>query len=226
MIIDITQTSSNVKQSYEIESEGLYYHAEAGRVSRMQSITLTNKTETVCGTYQISNFKNYIPFRYLFGTANVTRCFYVSRNDEAIGNVVFSQHGFLKSFYLISLYDDTCLRCYVVAKGSFQYVCVYDYNYRNGEEKQIALIETYLCVNDYKYTHKIYLLDDYKSLAFLLSFFTVYYSSYNFSERFHMSSGSVTEKRKTFSKYNDKYDPMWREMNFPYENFFGKISLF
>lgn len=41
----------------------------------------------------------------------------------------------------------------------------------------------------------------------------------------HMSSGSVSEKAWSFSKYADKYDPKWRETHFPDENFFGKTSL-
>ena len=93
------------------------------------------------------------------------------------------------------------------------------------EKGQIALLETYLSVNDFKYTHKLYLLDDYNQFADTLSFFVLYYVSYNFSQRFHMSSGSTSAKSWSFSKYN-KYNPKWREIHFPNENFFGKTNLF
>lgn len=224
MIIKITQTASNIKQTYKIEGEGLFYHGKSGSRSTVEPITLTNDTETLLGTYNFPALINYIPFRYLFGTPNLTRGFDIYRNNVSIGSVVFSQHGFWKSFYQIKLHDGTDLRCYIVGKGSFEYACVYSRSC--GEEKQIALIETYLNVNNYKYVNKIYLLDDYKLLGSVISFFTVYYSSYSFCKRYHMSSGSVYEKRMPITKYKDKYDPSWRETYFPDENFFGKISLF
>lgn len=223
MIVKIRQTASNVKQSYLIEGDGLYYTGKAGSVLKTQPITLMNKTETLKGIYHFYGIKNYIPLSYLFGAGNLTRGFDISRNGENIGVINFLRNGYLKNFYQLTLNDDTRLRCYIVAKESFQYACIYNYNC--NEENQIALIETYLNVNDYKYVHKVYLLDDYKWLASIISFFTVYYSSYNFSKRFHMSSGSFYEKSWTLSKYNDKYDPLWRETNFPSENFFGKINL-
>lgn len=111
------------------------------------------------------------------------------------------------------------LHCYFCSKGSFNYVSIYD------GDKQIALIETYLTVIDYKYKHKLYILDEYKHLADTLSFFVVYYSSYNFAMRLHNSKGTVWAKSWSLSKYNNKYDPDWRERNFPSENFFGKTSL-
>ena len=112
------------------------------------------------------------------------------------------------------------MHCYTCVKGSFHYVSVY-----NGMV-QIALIETYLNTTDFKYTHKLYVLEEYKRYADKLSFFVVYYASFRLIRRFHMSSGSFYVKSWSFSKYNDKYDPTWRQKNFPDENFFGKMHLF
>ena len=110
--------------------------------------------------------------------------------------------------------------CYSLSRGSFKYVSIY-----HGDT-QIALVETYLSVNDYKYTHKLYLLDDYNQFADTLSFFVVYYAGYNFAQRMHMTKGSTTYSTVWFfSKYADKYNPNWRETHFPKENFFGKTSL-
>lgn len=220
MIIKISQTASNIRQLYEIESENFRFHGEAGRVSRFQHIIISNQSITIKGVYRISKWTNYIPFRYLWGHATQTRRFSLYRNDEIYASIVFSEHGFLKSCYIIALDDGTRLHCYSVAKGSFDYVCIY------AEEIQIALIETYCNVDDDKYAHKLYLLEDYKRLADTLSFFVVYYASYRFAKRFHMSQGSSYTKSWTFSKYNKKYDPAWRIIHFPNENFFGKTHLF
>ena len=128
--------------------------------------------------------------------------------------------GFYKNLYEIGLPCGDVFYCFYLSKGSFDYVSVY------SDDKQIALIETYLNVNDYKYTHKLYILDNYKEFAEILSLFTLYYANFTFSRRFHMSKTSTYTKAWTISSYDYKYDPQWRETNFPDENFFGKINLF
>lgn len=220
MIVTISQTASNTKQSYNIESENFYYSGEAGSISRLQSITIFNKENTIKGIYNISKWVNYIPLRYLFGEANLTRVFYLYKNENIYGSIVFSKHGVLKSFYVIILDSGEIFHCYCLSRGSFNYVSIYQ------GETQIALVETYLSVNDFKYTHKLYLLDDYIRFADTLSFFVLYYASYNFARRMHMSKGSLSERSWSFSRYTDKYNPKWREMHFPNENFFGKTKLF
>ncbi len=219
MIIKITQTASSVKQSYDIEGESFYYSANAGSISRMQPITLSNKENTIKGIYNISKWVNYIPLRYLFGKANLTRTFQLYKNNYKYAKIVFSKCGIRDGFYVITLDNGELLHCYPLFRDSFNYVSVY------RGDTQIALVETYLSVNDYKYTHKLYLLDDHNQFADILSFFVVYYASYNLARRMHMSMSSVSVKAWSYSKYNYKYDPEWRETYFPYENFFGKTSL-
>lgn len=220
MIVKISQTASNIKQSYDIDGENFYFQGDVGSLSRLQSITLSNKETTIKGIYNISKWVNYIPLRHLFGEANLTRVFHLYENDNIYGVIVFSKHGFLKSFYVIALDSGEIFHCYTLSRGSFDYVSFYQ------GDTQIALIETYLNVNDYKYTHKLYILDEYNDFADTLSFFVLYYASYKFAKRFHMSKSSVNEKTWSYSKYNSKYDPKWRETHFPNENFFGKTNLY
>lgn len=220
MIVKISQTASNIKQFYEIEGDdGFCFEGKNGSISRFQPISIFNQDTTIKGIHKIPKWVNFIPFRYLFGKANVRRVFNLYRNDALYGSIYLWTHGFLKSCYVIQL-NNAVLHCYTRLIGSFDYVSIYI------NDKQIALMETYLSVSDYKYTHKLYILDEYKFLADTLSFFAVYYASYNFANRLHMSRGSVYTKAWSFSKYNKKYDPDWRERNFPNENFFGKINLF
>lgn len=219
MIIKISQTASNIKQSYDIEGENFYFKGNTGSFCRLQSITMLNKETAIKGVYNISKWINYIPLRYLFGGVNLTRAFHLYKNDNLYGSIVFSKHGFLKSFYVIALDSGEIFYCYSLSRGSFEYISIYQ------GDTQIALVETYLSVNDLKYTHKLYLLDSYKQFAETFSFFVLYYASYNFSERFHMSGGSTYKKSWSFSKYNNKFNPKWRETYFPDENFFGKTTL-
>ncbi len=220
MIVKISQTASNIKQTFDIESDHFYFQGEAGKVSRLQTITLSNENTVIKGVYHLSKWVNYIPFRWLFGKANLTRTFHLYKNENLYGSIVFSKHGFMKSFYVLALGNDEIFHCYCRSIDSFHYVSIY-----HGD-KQIALIETYLHTNDYKYIHKLYVLEDYNRFADTLSFFVLYYANYRFAKRFHMSKGSHYEKSWSYSKYNDRYDPSWRETNFPDENFFGKTNLF
>ena len=220
MIIKISQTASNIKQQYEISGEGFYCQGDVGNVSRLQQITLCDSENTVKGVYSPSKWTNYIPLFYIFGKACLTRVFCLYKNNKTYGKIAFSKHGFLKNFYIMTLNSGETFYCYCRSKDNFDYVSIYT------EEKQIAMLETHLSVNDYKYVHKLYISDDYNRFADILSFFVLYYASYNFVKRFHMSKGSVSERSWSYSKYNDKYNPEWRKQNFPDENFFGKNNLF
>ena len=215
VILRITQTASNIKQTYDIFGEDFFGQGNVGNFSRMQAISLSWKENTIRGVFRISKWVNYIPYRYLFGKANLTRGFVLYKNDTEYGSIVFSRHGYHRSFYVITLNSGETFYCYYRAKGAFVYVSVYQ------GDTQIALIETYLSVNDFKYTHKLYLLDDNARFADALSFFVLYFANYRFTNRFHMTKGSITERVWSFSKYNDRYDPKWREIHFPNENFFG-----
>ena len=218
MIIKITQTASNIKQRYDVESDNLYYSGQLGSLNCRQPITLSCKDTTIKATYSRSQWVNYIPLRRFLGVSTLTRGFTLYENDLRYGHFVFSTQGYMKSFYTIALDSGEILHCYYRYVGDFNCVSIYQ------GDKQIALVETYLTVRDCKYTHKLYLLDDHENLAKTLSLFVLYYANYTFVRRMHMSKGIYKEKAWSYSKYNDKYDSTWRETHFPHENFFGSIQ--
>lgn len=221
MIIKISQTASNIKQTYDIDCDGSYYQGNAGSFSRFQAVMLSSSKNTLRGVFRLSNLINYIPFRWVFGKENLSRYFKLYKNENYCGDIVHSHHGFMKRYYEITLKSGEIFYCYTRTIKSFDYVSIYD------GERQIALLETYLSVNDYKYNHKLYLLNDYRHFSDILCLFALYYSSLNFSQRLHMSVGSSTQITLwELSRYKDKYNPEWREEHFTNENFFGKINLF
>lgn len=220
MVVKISQTASNTKQTFDIESADFYFWGKLGSINQFQTITLSNKETTIKGIYHLSKWVNYIPFRWILGKVNLTKVFKLYKDENAYGSIVFSNHGFMKNFMVIALDRGEIFHCYSRSIGSFNYVSIYE------GDKQIALIETHLNTNDYKYTHKLYVLDDYRQFADTLSFFVLYYVNHRFTKRFHMSKGPYYEKSWSYSKYNEKYDPKWRETNFPDENFFGKTNPF
>lgn len=220
MIIKITQNASNIQQLYTIQGENFSYRGDVGNLSRLQSITLSNSTCTVKGTYAITPLANYIPFRSLFKGGSKTRKFLLYKNDNLYGSIAFLNKGFFKKRYVIALDDNMSFDCYFRSIGSFNYVSIYH------SDVQIALVETCLNVIDKKYVHKLYILDEYDKYAETFSLFVLYYASYTFTERFHMSKSSVNVKAWSFSEYNNKYDSHWQKEHFPDENFYGKLNRF
>ncbi|HHW45629.1 MAG TPA: hypothetical protein GXX17_01795 [Clostridiales bacterium] len=82
MIVKISQTASNIKQFYEIEGDdGFCFEGKNGSISRFQPISIFNQDTTIKGIHKIPKWVNFIPFRYLFGKANVRRVFNLYRND-------------------------------------------------------------------------------------------------------------------------------------------------
>ncbi|MBQ7336763.1 MAG: hypothetical protein IJW92_09865 [Clostridia bacterium] len=225
MIITVSQSA---QLNYYIKGGACEYRGTVGKVSPFQEIVMHNGETEFVGTYQFSKWVNYIPFRYCFGTPNLTKGFRLQKNGKNFGTVVFSQHGFMKSFYVIALDSGGILHCYQVAKGTSEYVCVY------LEDQQIALIETNLTVTDYIYTHTLYLLDEHSGFSDVLSWFALYYANFHFAKRavtqegaslnLSINKGTVREECWTFSKYNCKYDPQWQEKYFPKESIFDKLK--
>lgn len=221
MIIKATQTASNIKQLHDVYIDDYYYSGRSGSICRFQDIHLSRRGILIKGRYMLPRFDRNIPLSSLLGTSAVTKRFKISRDGRDYAEVMYTTQGVLRNCYIINTADGTSFACYACMKGSFNYISVY----RN--DIQIALIETYLNVSDYMYTHKAYVLDGYKEYGELIAFFILYYSSYCFARRFHMSAGSSQYSYgRSFSVYNDKYDPKWRETNFPDENFFGKLNRF
>ncbi len=221
MFIKIKQTASNTKQEYEIETDSGYYYATAGRFLKQQAIALKSREYELVAKWQCAPFLNYIPLLHCFGYDRQTRKFLLESNGENVGSFCFSRHGFLKSYYIIKTADGAQLLGYDISGWDFNYMCIF----KDGV--QIASLETYLTVNDYKYNLKLYLLDEVAQYAECLMMFAVYYASYRFSNRFHTTwESTMTGREKTYSKYNHLYDEKWRETHFPNENYFGKLNKF
>lgn len=226
MIITITQTHSLHGPEYTTEWESKTYHATVGGLLKRQTVTLSRGDTELCGRWSPTHWTNHIPLRHLFGVPRLSRSCHVTRNgqDEAI--FLHSLHGFGKAFYVIALWNNTVLHGYDVSRGEFNNLCLYDGEY------QIGLIETYLTAINGCYSHKIYLLDgrdggtEYAEKAEVLALFAIYYANHRFVERGSMYFGTKHQKEWTMSKYNNRYDPAWRETHFPDENFFGKLHLF
>ena len=218
MILLIRQTASNISQEFEIYADDRYLYGGAlGRWHRYQAIRLwDNKGKPVMqGEY-------LMPWQdgQMGEKGWLSQGCRITRGEVDAGNFVYVQESFKKSHYRITLPGDKTIEVYARDKGAFEYLSVYD------GEQQIALVEIYLTTEDYKYTYKLYLLETHDELGDILALFILYYANWNYAKRFHMSKGSMHVRSWSYSAYNDRYDPTWRERHFPRENFFGKVGLF
>lgn len=214
MIIRIHQTSTGLKMKYDIESDGFLFQGERGGLHDAQDITMTGRSAALTGRFCLLSVLSSIPLLGLFGVDQRTRMFEVSRNGGAIGRVWKSVHGFGKSCYVMEMNDGSELRCYSRCKGQFDYVSIYD------GDAQIALLENFLRSMEGRHDHKLYLLDAHRQHAEVLAWFAMYYAQHEVKQDGDLSFAI------SYSAYNSKYDPTWRETHFPEENFFGKTKPF
>lgn len=214
MIIRIRQRENGLRLRYDLDGEGFLFQGERGGMAPVQPITLAGCDVTLTGTYRLSSPVNHVPLLGIFGAEQRTRVFEISRNGGVIGTAAKSLHGWGKSCYVIDLADGTELRCYSRRKGQFDYVAIYE------DAEQIALLENYLRAVDGRHDHKLYLLDAYSRHAEVLAWFALYYAQHEVEQ-----TGDVTFAI-SFSRYDGKVDPAWRETHFPEENFFGKTKPF
>ena len=216
MVIKISQTASNVKQKFDIYYDYNYmYEGELGSINKYQKISLKqNDIDVLEGKFFVSNVKNFVPFRHLFGFEDLSQNVKIFDKEKEIASFVFSKHGFLKSCYKIT-YKEKTINCYKYSKRRFDFLSIYD------SDKQIAEIQIYTTCVDNKYNYKVYLLNEYKEMAEIFAMFVLYYANYNYTDRFHMSKGvEVKYSVYQLTRYKKKYNPNWLRENFAQTNFF------
>ena len=251
MIINVEQTASNLKQRFDISFDGEEYcSGKLGRWSRWQKIELSRREEPILfGRFAFARWSHYIPFRHFFGISSFRRGLRVTRGEEPVGKFVYSKDGLFKSKYVLTLENGIEFYAYPLSGGHedavplqigwkvrslgettrirrnlsggrFDYVPIYH------EDRQIGMIQTYLTVTNYKYKHKLYLLDEYAEYRELLALFTLYYSNHHYSTRFHMSFGIRYGWSWTYSNYSNKLNLTWLDEHFPNDDFWGKRNQF
>ena len=223
MIISVKQTASNIAQTYEVSIDGTYVYAGSlGRFHRFQPIELMDKNNTpvLKGRWCLSKWIHYLPFAWVLAKHTVTRKCVITGSTGETASIGFTRQRAFEDVYTIWLPCGEELKAYAVAVGDYEYVSIY------RKDHQVALLELYLTAIDYCYTYKMYVLEEIAEQKAWLTFFVLYYANQNHTHRFHMSKGTVRTKKWSFSRSGSRYDPTWREVHFPHENFFGKIHLY
>ena len=219
MTINIKKNNASIKQTYIVDKGNSSFFANSGKLSKFQDLVMQNANVTYRAKFKASNIINFLPFRKLLHIPSTEEKFYLYRNDEKIGCIYGLIEGLFKKKDVIEAFGYT-FSCYSISKGKFEYLPIYIGN------TQIALIETFMTAIDREYKHKIYLLDYYKEFDDLICLYTIYYSNLHYTDRLSLNGGTTISAAYSISKYNKMYDPEWQKINFPKENYFGKINLF
>ncbi len=232
MIIEAKQLS-DISGDFEFYYDQKYtYRGQYDKFFSIKDILmLKDGNVSIWARHKFVNPINYIPFLHLLGVTRQKHKFIVYNDLTPIAQITYKRK-FYKTRYKIELSDSDCLYIYAYYKKGFHYLCVYKNVYK--QEKQIALIERGVALT---YTYKLYLPDEFSDFANVLSIFMLYYENSMSSINLHLSfglnglsihSGSdfTLGLYEVFCNNNaaKKYDPTWRERNFPNENFFGPIN--
>ena len=240
MIIKLSQTDTPFKKTaFDITGTTIPFSGEYGGVSQVQSLCLKADEYSLTGKFILPTIKDYVPYRHLFGKENITQHFQIFKSEEPYGHFYLSSHGLYKTCYKICLTSGETFYCYFRTIKDFCYISIY------LNDVQIALVEVFLSLyNDRKREYKLYLLDDYIKYTDSLTLFVIYYANHNFDTghsssiipsnnkhthlypKTHLYKGTSWTYSYSHSRYNNKYDPKWRETHFPYENFFGRLDKF
>ena len=235
MIIEAIKFS-NSSGNYDIYHDNSYvFRGQRSLYFNIKDILLLKEQEVyIWARYKFVNPFNYIPFLNFLGFRKNNRKFIVY--DDLTPIATFSyETKFHKSRYKIVLSNSDVLYAYIYYKKGFYYLSIYKNVHK--EEKQIALVEKQIHSSELNQKCKFYLLDEYKDLANVLSIFLLYFEGKITPPRIRIHigpfGGSVSMGFNNYNAYNiplfnsysEKYNPTWREVNFPNENFWGPINI-
>lgn len=222
MIIKINQTSSNLKNKFNITINNeikylagtpwLKLDLPLNAENKRRSI-MTDLNNNICYStgYSITENKlnTAIPFKWLFTKGMKSSIYNIyDSNNNLCGKFYDYQTGFFATNYVIE-FSNYKLNCYSISIGKTNNVSIYNGN------TQIAEIVKPLQSFDNLDSYYIFLLDNYSNLTDIISFFTIYYDNIKYSNSGEVVKGTSDVKVEyTYSKNNKYYDENWIKNNF------------
>lgn len=226
MIIKVEQTKSNLKNKFEIKvNNELKYLAGSPwmdmsvplDIDKVRPCIITKTDETICyiTSYNIiENIKNtVIPMKWVFTGEQKSIIYNIFDNENNIcGKFYKLTNGFLNTKYVIE-YGNYTLKSYDISVGKTRNILIYK------DDLQIAEIIKPLSVSDNLDYYYIFLLDEYRNLETILSFFTIF-----FDYQIYSNSGQVVAHKEevqimhTYDKNNKFYDKNWISNHFSKED--------
>jgi len=128
--------------------------------------------------------------------------------DNEIARFTLNHLSLLNSFYTIES-GVKVFRLYSISKSHYDYVLIYLDDIQVGQ-----INKNNLRIKNNKNRFVLYLLDEQKDIADLMTMFIIYLENYKYATRGEISYGTRSSWGWSYSKNNKFYDPTWTQTNF------------
>lgn len=244
MIIHAIQTNSNFKNEFEIYyDKSLKYRGRHSVLSSKRANLLFDlegatilKTEysraliikeaigltifLICGYLLLSIDEDIMSFPLkmltmlfiaviasFFPRKQTDVCRVLDASDNTIATFMFFMEGALTAYNSIE-FNDKIYKIYSLSKSHYNYRSIY------LDNTQIGQITKDLHVKDNKNNYVLYLLDEQKLAADLLSMFIIYLDNIYYAAHGEVSYGVSKTWSYSYNKTNKYYDPNWVRTHF------------
>lgn len=217
MLVTIRQTKSSGQNLFQVEEQGqLLFQAQTPwadlrlplEAEKMRRLTFSDaQGQPLYHTsYQLLDnaLRSLTKYKFLLGTsAKVEEYQVLDEAGEQQGSFYTQIDGLLTS-QLTICYGEEQYDCYPRFMGKIYVASIF----RDG--RQIAQITKPLDTWDLLDIYYLHLLEGYRHLLPILSFFTIYIDAVSFTQPGQAAKYSMEKRRAySFNKNNDKYDPHW-----------------
>lgn len=217
MLVTIRQTKSSGQNLFQVEEQGqLLFQAQTPwadlrlplEAEKMRRLTFSDaQGQPLYHTsYQLLDnaLRSLTKYKFLLGTsAKVEEYQVLDETGQQQGSFYTQIDGVLTS-QLTICYGEEQYDCYHRALGKIYVVSIFQ------EGRQIAQITKPLDTWDLLDIYYLHLLEGYRHLLPILSFFTIYIDAVSFTQPGRAAKYSMEKRRAySFNKNNDKYDPHW-----------------
>ncbi len=217
MLVTIRQTKSRGQNLFQVEEQGqLLFQAQTPwadlrlplEAEKMRRLTFSDaQGQPLYHTsYQLLDnaLRSLTKYKFLLGTsAKVEEYQVLDETGQQQGSFYTQIDGLLTS-QLTICYGEEQYDCYPRSIGKIYVVSIFQ------EGRQIAQITKPLDTWDLLDIYYLHLLEGYRHLLPILSFFTIYIDAASFTQPGRAAKYSMEKRRAySFNKNNDKYDPHW-----------------
>lgn len=217
MLVTIRQTKSRGQNLFQVEEQGqLLFQAQTPwadlrlplEAEKMRRLTFSDaQGQPLYHTsYQLLDnaLRSLTKYKFLLGTsAKVEEYQVLDETSQQQGSFYTRIDGLLTS-QLTICYGEEQYDCYPRFIGKIYVVSIFQ------EGRQIAQITKPLDTWDLLDIYYLHLLEGYRHLLPILSFFTIYLDAVSFTQPGRAAKYSMEKRRAySFNKNNDKYDPHW-----------------
>lgn len=217
MLVTIRQTKSRGQNLFQVGEQGqLLFQAQTPwadlrlplKAEKMRRLTFSDaQGQPLYHTsYQLLDnaLRSLTKYKFLLGTsAKVEEYQVLNETGQQQGSFYTRIDGLLTS-QLTICYGEEQYDCYHRALGKIYVVSIFQ------EGRQIAQITKPLDTWDLLDIYYLHLLEGYRHLLPILSFFTIYLDAVSFTQPGRAAKYSMEKRRAySFNKNNDKYDPHW-----------------